>query len=112
MRPTSAADVREAAERYGEVVDGLLLDGVRRGGRGGGHGVRFPWEAAEAARDDLGDLVLVTAGGLDPENVGEVVRRLRPDVVDVSSGVEAGHGVKDAARVEAVVRNALTAAGS
>jgi len=32
-------------------------------------------------------------------NVGEGIRRLRPWAVDVSSGVEAAPGVKDAARI-------------
>ena len=40
------------------------------------------------------------AGGLDPDNVGEVIRRLRPDGVDVASGVESAPGVKDRARLE------------
>ena len=40
------------------------------------------------------------AGGLDPHNVGEVIRRLRPDGVDVASGVESAPGVKDRARLE------------
>ena len=37
----------------------------------------------------------VVAGGLNPDNVGEVLTRLRPYGVDVSSGIEREHGVKD-----------------
>ena len=47
--------------------------------------------------------VFVT-GGLHPGNVGEVVRRLRPHGVDVSSGVESAVRVKDAERVRAFVQ--------
>jgi phosphoribosylanthranilate isomerase len=43
----------------------------------------------------------VLAGGLRPENVADAIDALHPDVVDVSSGVEAGVGVKDPARMRA-----------
>lgn len=38
---------------------------------------------------------VLVAGGLTPETVGEVIRRLRPAGVDVASGVESAPGVKD-----------------
>ena len=40
------------------------------------------------------------AGGLDADNVGEVIRRLRPDGVDVASGVEISPGIKDRRKLE------------
>jgi phosphoribosylanthranilate isomerase len=59
-------------------------------GRHGGTGTTFDWGVAEGLAVDY-----VLAGGLDPGNVAEAVRRLRPWGVDVSSGVEARPGVKD-----------------
>ncbi len=53
---------------------------------------------------------LMVAGGLTPENVGEVVQRVRPWAVDVSSGVEAERGRKDHAKMRAFV-SAVRAAG-
>ena len=41
------------------------------------------------------------AGGLTAANVGEAIRRVRPALVDVASGVESSPGVKDAGRLRA-----------
>ena len=106
LRVRTAEEVRAAFERYGEVADGLLLDGWHPEHRGGS-GIRFPWDLVEPLRDAVpSGLRFIAAGGLQPDNVAAAVRRLRPDVVDVSSGVEISHGVKDPARVRAFIRNA------
>jgi phosphoribosylanthranilate isomerase len=54
-------------------------------------------------------LKLIAAGGLTPENLAEAIATLRPWGVDVVSGVEAGPGRKDAARVRSFVANARAA---
>jgi phosphoribosylanthranilate isomerase len=43
---------------------------------------------------------VLVAGGLDPESVGAVIRRLRPAGVDVASGVESSPGIKSKERLE------------
>ncbi|HEX5478095.1 MAG TPA: phosphoribosylanthranilate isomerase [Dehalococcoidia bacterium] len=56
----------------------------------------------EVARALAARLPLWLAGGLSPENVGDVIADVRPWCIDVSSGVETD-GVKDAAKIRAFV---------
>ncbi|RKT47251.1 phosphoribosylanthranilate isomerase [Thiocapsa rosea] len=87
MRP--GLDLAEEQGRYGQAA-GLLLDTFDPA-RPGGTGQRFDWERIPTALAPS----IVLAGGLDAENVGEAIRRVRPFGVDVSGGVEASKGVKD-----------------
>ncbi|MCC6534824.1 MAG: phosphoribosylanthranilate isomerase [Burkholderiales bacterium] len=86
-------DLLECAHRY-EHARGLLLDAFVSGMQGG-TGTRFDWRLIPTHLP----LPIVLSGGLDPDNVREAVRRVRPWAVDVSSGVEAAKGVKDPRRI-------------
>jgi phosphoribosylanthranilate isomerase len=79
----------------------VLLEGATSG-----RGERADWAQARAlaARCEL-----VLAGGLDPGNVGEAIRAVGPFGVDVSSGVERSHGVKDPVRIREFIRAARAA---
>ena len=70
-------------------------------GASGGTGRTFDWSVLDGVDRKR---TLVLAGGLNPGNVAEAVRRVRPHVVDVASGVEASPGVKDPAKIAAFVR--------
>lgn len=77
----------------------LLLDACVPGLRGG-TGRTFDWAiAAEIARERA----LTLAGGLNPDNVAEAIRVVRPHRVDVASGVESSPGRKDPELVRAFV---------
>jgi phosphoribosylanthranilate isomerase len=99
VRVRSPADVLGAFDRFGGLVDLLLLDGWHPA-QLGGTGTPFDWQAVESVRRDAPEgLRLGIAGGLTPENVEEAIGVLEPDLVDVSSGVESSPGRKDHERI-------------
>lgn len=65
----------------------------------GGAGVSLDLAIAHEARSRLAGHMMVLAGGLTPSTVGEAAALVRPEVVDVSSGVERLPGVKDPAKI-------------
>ena len=91
------------AASYG--ADAVMIDSP-----GGGTGEVFDWSLAEGRPDGL---KVILAGGLDPDNVGDAVRRVKPWGVDVATGVEAERGEpgqKDARKVRRFIENARSAA--
>ena len=91
--------VRTAIRERGD--ERLLLDSPR----GGGSGTRIDERLLEGI--DLSAIVL--AGGLDPSNVAEAIRRLRPWGVDTASGVEVTAGVKDHRLIKEFIDNVSAA---
>ena len=98
-------DLTAEAGRYASA-SALLLDSYQKGVPGGtGHA--FDW-----ARIPEGlTKPIILAGGLGPENIEEAIRTVRPYAVDVSSGVEAAKGIKDADKVIALLRGVERADG-
>lgn len=105
----SVRNAEEAAQHvrpWVDAVDGVLFD-TWHPDVPGGVGATFPWVDFRVARDGLPPGIdFVLAGGLNPSNVHEAISVLRPDIVDVSSGVESSSGVKDANMVEDFIQRA------
>jgi phosphoribosylanthranilate isomerase len=90
--------------RYFEAVaDHLMLDAKAPPGadRPGGHGAAFDWSLTYGRKFARPWFL---AGGLDPYNVVEAIRLSGAPIVDVSSGVERGAGLKDPPLIEAFLQ--------
>ncbi|MCY3922596.1 MAG: phosphoribosylanthranilate isomerase [Chloroflexi bacterium] len=112
--PALAARIRRPVVRVIHVADGMNAASVlreidraphtitmldARSKQGGGTGQRIDWSiAAEVATNRP----LVLAGGLNPDNVAEAVRVVRPWAVDASSGLET-NGNKDREKIRAFI---------
>lgn len=108
LRMRGDADV-EVEQRRHTQARALLLDAYSPG-RPGGTGEVFDWQRIPPALRPR----IVLAGGLDAGNVAAAIAQVRPYAVDVSGGVEAAPGRKDAQRIEAfiaAVQGADAAAG-
>jgi phosphoribosylanthranilate isomerase len=89
----------DEADSYG--ADAILIDS-----KSPGSGEVFDWSLAEGAPSNR---KVILAGGLDPDNVGDAIRQVRPWGVDVSTGVESSPGHKDARKVRAFIHAARVA---
>jgi len=90
----TGATISELERAYPDAA-GILVDSHVPGGLGG------TGKAVDWSRVKPGQIALILAGGLNPENVAAAVQLVRPWAVDVSSGVEVSPGIKD---VEAIRR--------
>jgi phosphoribosylanthranilate isomerase len=97
IRVKPGVDLVQCAASYG-TAQGLLLDAYVEGTQGG-TGESFDW----ALIPHNLPLPVILSGGLHAGNVEAAVRQVRPYAVDVSSGVEADKGIKDAAKIAAFI---------
>ena len=97
IRVKAGVDLLQCASRYADA-QGLLLDAFIEGTHGG-TGESFDWSIIP---HDL-PLPVILSGGLHAGNVADAIKQVRPYAVDVSSGVEASKGIKDAAKIAAFI---------
>jgi len=100
VRVNRDTDLLKCAADF-DTARGLLLDAWVPGVPGG-TGERFDWSLIPA---NLPRPVILS-GGLTPDNVAEAIQRVRPWAVDVSSGVEAEKGIKDAHKIAQFIAKA------
>jgi phosphoribosylanthranilate isomerase len=98
--PVSEGSDLTAAAQYETVVEHLMFEGrpAPDADRPGGGGQAFDWIVLSGRRFQRPWFL---AGGLDPWNLSEAVQQSGAPLVDVSSGVERGPGLKDPALIRA-----------
>ena len=98
IRVRQGVDITALATQYHDA-SGLLLDAYDPGAKGG-TGSSFDWGLIPSHCA----LPIILAGGLDADNARQAVHTVRPYALDVSSGVEADKGIKDALKMAAFIR--------
>lgn len=93
LRMQPGVDIADLAEQYSSA-QGILLDAWVPGVHGG-TGERFDWARIPSTLAKP----LILAGGLNADNITQAIEQVQPWAVDVSGGVEASHGIKDADKV-------------
>jgi phosphoribosylanthranilate isomerase len=111
LKVMKAARVRDRASvqalrAFRVGVDYHLLDAYAEDARGG-TGTTFSWDLAKTRGAGP---PLVLSGGITPDNAAEAIASVRPFAVDSASGTEASPGVKDPAKVAALLGQASLAA--
>ena len=96
-------DDMKLAETYAGLADFILYDAKppKNEAIRGGHGIAIDWNIIASAPTPK---TFAVAGGLNPENVVAAITATRASIVDVSSGVEASAGVKDALKIAAFMK--------
>ncbi len=103
VRVKKGVNLLQYASRYRDAK-GLLLDAHNEKSYGG-TGEVFDWSLISGNLP----LPIILSGGLNADNVAHAIRQVRPWAVDVSSGVEAAKGIKDAAKIAAFVQEVRSA---
>lgn len=100
LRVRAGDDIAARVDYY-PGASGVLLD-TYVDGVPGGTGAAFDWSLVPPALSKP----VILAGGLHAGNVASAVAQVRPYAVDVSGGVEASKGIKDAEKIGAFIRAA------
>lgn len=94
LRVKPTLDLLAEQTRF-ESARALLLDAYKPGVPGG-TGESFDWALIPKALAPK----IILAGGLDAGNVARAIAEVKPFAVDVSGGVEASKGIKDANKIK------------
>lgn len=84
----------ESLKSYEKVCDFILLDSANSKKQMGGTGRTADWKIAKKIVEKS-KLPVILAGGLNPENIKDAIKKVKPYAIDINSGVESKPGKKD-----------------
>jgi phosphoribosylanthranilate isomerase len=98
--------IQQAQQYAGGVVDGIILDtAIKETGQIGGTGKTHDWDVSAKIVGSM-RLPVILAGGLNPDNVIQAIRRVHPYAVDVNSGLSNKDGTKDHQKLKLFIEKA------
>lgn len=86
-------------KEYEKVCDFILLDSANSKNQMGGTGKIADWKIAKKIVEKS-KLPIILAGGLNPGNIEDAIKEVKPFAIDVNSGVESKPGKKDEKLIE------------
>ncbi len=97
------SDIAECAKVFEEAgADIVLVDA--RGPENASNSANLIDAALYKAVKQAVNIPVMAAGGITPENVRDIVDILRPDIIDMMTGIEISPGVKSEERIESIMR--------
>ena len=101
----STIDTLKELAGYKKYVDYYLIDSSDSNGKMGGTGKKANWDMAKKIVQQSHKLKkkVFLAGGLNPENIKEAIKKVNPDFLDLNSGVENNPGKKDKNKILSLV---------
>jgi len=92
----------KAIKKYAKYIYAFLLDNYKKG-KYGGTGEKFNWNFIEIMKKF--NKPYFVAGGLNPENISELLIKYKPYGIDISSGVEEKPGKKSPEKIKNLFKN-------
>jgi len=98
----------DEAKKYAEEADAIILDTYDpKSGRHGATGITHDWTISRKIVETCPKPVIL-AGGLNPDNVAEAIKNVKPWGVDVHTGIENSDGTPNHEKAAAFVMSVLS----
>ncbi len=97
IRPENEKDLKDKLKKYKNYADYFLLDTYKKGIYGR-TGEKFNWDLIKTVKKIKKPYFV--AGGINPENVYELLVKYKPSGIDVNSGIEKSYGKKSKKKIK------------